>query len=73
MAKAVSDRIELKGMSIDEAAKEMIYTKLEDLGGDGGLIGVDKNGNITMPFNTSGMFRAYIKSTGEKEVLIYKD
>ncbi|MCD6064208.1 MAG: isoaspartyl peptidase/L-asparaginase [Flavipsychrobacter sp.] len=73
MAKAVADRIELKGMKLDDAAKEMILTKLPALGGDGGLIGVDKEGNITMPFNTSGMYRAYIKSTGEKEILMYRD
>jgi beta-aspartyl-peptidase (threonine type) len=73
MAKSVSDRMELKGMSLDAAAEEMIMRKLPELGGDGGLIGLDKEGNITMHFNTPGMFRGYIKSTGEQEVLMYKD
>lgn len=73
IAKSISDRIELKGMPIDSAASEMIFTRLAGLGGDGGLIGVDKNGNIAMPFNTNGMFRAYIKSNGEKQVLMYRD
>jgi beta-aspartyl-peptidase (threonine type) len=72
MAKSISDLIEYKGSSIDAAAKEMIHTKLPNLGGDGGLIGLDKNGNITMQFNTDGMYRGYIKSNGEKFVGVFK-
>lgn len=73
MAKAVSDRMELKGMSLQEAANEMIYKKLPALGGDGGLIGIDKQGNITMAFCTPGMYRGYINLQGEMVVKIYKD
>jgi beta-aspartyl-peptidase (threonine type) len=73
MAKAVSDRMELKGMSLQDAANEMVMLKLPALGGDGGLIGVDKNGNICMPFCTEGMYRAWITSGGDKGVRIYKD
>jgi L-asparaginase / beta-aspartyl-peptidase len=73
MAKSVSDRMELAGTSLDAAAKEMIMKKLPALGGDGGLIAVDKNGNITMPFCTEGMYRAYIKSNGETVIKIYKE
>jgi beta-aspartyl-peptidase (threonine type) len=36
------------------------------------VIGLDKKGNIAMEFNTSGMFRGYIKSNGEKKVAIFK-
>jgi beta-aspartyl-peptidase (threonine type) len=72
MAKSVSDLIEFKGLSIDSAANEMIHHQLPALGGDGGLIGLDKNGNITMQFNTEGMYRGYIKSTGEKMVAVFK-
>ena len=57
MAKSVSDRMELAGMSLANAANEMILKKLPALGGDGGLIAVDHRGNIAMPFNTKGMFR----------------
>ena len=49
------------------------YNKLKTVGGTGGLISVDKDGNISMPFNTPGMFRGFLKSTGEKAILIYKD
>lgn len=73
MAKSVSDRIELKSMSLDKAATEMILQKLPELGGDGGMIAIDKNANITMPFNTGSMFRGYKKSSGDTEVKIYKD
>ena len=73
IARAVSDRMELKGMSLDSAAKEMIMTKLPALGGDGGLIGVDRNGNITMPFCTSSMMRAWIKWDGTKEIKLFKN
>jgi beta-aspartyl-peptidase (threonine type) len=73
IAKSVSDRMELAGMSLDDAAKEMIMKKLPALGGDGGLIGVDRNGNITMPFCTQGMYRGYVKSNGETEVKLYRE
>lgn len=59
MAKSVSDRMELAGESLEKAATTMIHQKLPALGGDGGLIAVDKNGNIVMPFNTDGMFRGW--------------
>ena len=38
---------------------------MKDLGGSGGVIGIDKNGNILMDFNTEGMYRGYRKSNGE--------
>jgi beta-aspartyl-peptidase (threonine type) len=73
MAKSVSDRMELAGQTLSDAANEMIMKKLPALGGDGGLIGVDKNGNITMPFCTEGMYRGYVKSNGETAIKIYKE
>ena len=73
MAKSVSDRMELGHETLQQAANEMIMHKLGDLGGDGGLIAVDKNGNISMPFNTTGMYRGYMTSDGKKEIKIYKE
>lgn len=72
MAKTVSDRMEYGNQSLQDAATDMIMKKLPALGGDGGLIGVDKHGNITMPFCTEGMYRGYIRSNGERVVQIYK-
>ena len=47
--------------------------KLVTIGGEGGVIALDRSGNIAMPFNSEGMYRGYIRSNGESEVLIYKD
>ncbi len=73
MAKSISDRMEFGKQTLTDAANEMIMKKLPALGGDGGLIAVDKNGNIAMPFCTEGMYRGYIKSNGERVVKIYKE
>lgn len=59
------------GLSLKEAADSAIIGKLKPLGADGGIIAVDKNGNIAMPFNTSSMIRGYRSSTGESAVAIF--
>ena len=59
-------------MNLEDAANLVINQKLADVGGVGGVIAIDKNGNIAMPFNTNMMFRAYAKSTGEKFIGIFK-
>jgi len=61
----ISALMEYKGLSLEAAAKEVIQKKVPNLGGDGGIIAVDKNGNIVMEFNTSGMFRASMDDRGE--------
>jgi beta-aspartyl-peptidase (threonine type) len=71
-ARDISALMEYKNLSVDEACREEIR-KLTELNGTGGVIALDANGNIAMEFNTSGMFRGYIKSTGEKEIAIFKD
>lgn len=72
MAKTISDMMEFGKMKLKQAADEMIMKRLPTLGGDGGLIAVDKDGNIAMPFCTEGMYRGYVKEGGKKIVLIYK-
>lgn len=62
-----------KGLSLKAAGDEIIYKKVPSLGGDGGLIALDKDGNVTMPFNTEGMYRGTLSSEGKIEVFIYKD
>jgi len=69
----VSCLMEYKGMSLQDAAAEVIYVRIIKIGGDGGLIAVDSAGNIAMPFNTKGMYRGYKTSTGSKEISIYKN
>jgi beta-aspartyl-peptidase (threonine type) len=59
-------------MSLRKSAENVIMKELTQLGGRGGLIGVDRKGNITFQFNTTGMFRAGINCKGEKTLSIYK-
>ncbi|HVI43773.1 MAG TPA: isoaspartyl peptidase/L-asparaginase [Chitinophaga sp.] len=72
VAKSVSDLMEYKGWSVQQAADEMIMKKVPALGGDGGLIAIDKDGNIAMPFNTAGMYRGSVTADGKITVAIYK-
>ncbi|GAA4332910.1 isoaspartyl peptidase/L-asparaginase [Flaviaesturariibacter amylovorans] len=73
VAKSVSDLMEYKGWSVGKAAAELIMKKVPALGGDGGLIALDKNGNFSMVFNTEGMYRGYITPDGKMTVKIYKE
>lgn len=71
VAKTISDLMEYKGLSVVEASK-IALDKVGKMGGDGGLIALDRKGNITMPFNTEGMYRGAITADGKIEVSIYK-
>ncbi|KAF0152192.1 MAG: peptidase T2 asparaginase 2 [Ignavibacteria bacterium] len=73
VAKDISSLIEYKNFSLDQAATEVINIKLTKLGGTGGVIAIDKNGNISMPFNTDGMYRGYHLSDGKPVVQIFKN
>ncbi|HOZ83927.1 MAG TPA: isoaspartyl peptidase/L-asparaginase [Niabella sp.] len=70
-AKTVSDLIAYKDYTIDQSA-EIVLGKIKTLGGDGGLIALDKEGNMAMPFNTAGMYRGAITEDGKVEVFIYR-
>ncbi|MFC6099841.1 isoaspartyl peptidase/L-asparaginase family protein [Olivibacter domesticus] len=61
-----------KNLSVDDAARTALE-KVAKGGGSGGLIALDKNGNMAMPFNTSGMYRGTVTEDGHIEVEIYKD
>lgn len=65
--------MEYKTLSINDAAENVIQTKLKKMGGTGGVIGLDKNGTIMMNFNTAGMYRASIDTKGNLVIKIYKD
>lgn len=64
----VSALMQFANKSIDEASNEVVHHSLQNLGGDGGLIAIDTQGNISMPFNTKGMYRAY-RTSGKKTVV----
>lgn len=59
-------------MSIEDAAGKLINETIPEMGGDGGVIGVDQGGNITMPFNTEGMYRAKVDSESGPQIYIYR-
>ena len=69
----VSALMEYKGLSLEEAAGIVVHEKLKGLGGTGGLIAIDKEGNITMPFNTKGMYRGYMLPGKEPLVAIFEE
>src|SRR6266487_3364115 len=67
----VSALIEYRGMTLKEAA-QAVLDKVAKVGGTGGLIAIDRQGNVTLPFNTSGMYRGYVDPNGKFVVEIYK-
>lgn len=73
IARDICALMEYRAMPIQPAADLVIKQKLQKLGGDGGIIGLDKFGNIGVSFNSEGMYRAYINSAGKPVVEIYKD
>ncbi|HUH28553.1 isoaspartyl peptidase/L-asparaginase [Gelidibacter sp.] len=73
VAHDISALMDYKGLSLQEAAKEVIQKKVPDLGGDGGIIAVDKDGNMVMEYNTEGMYRASMDASGNLTIGIYKD
>lgn len=72
VAHDIAAMMEYKGYSVKKAAEEVVMKKLVERGGEGGVIALDSKGNISMPFNSAGMYRGYIKN-GKAEVAIYKD
>jgi beta-aspartyl-peptidase (threonine type) len=67
----ISALMEYRGLTVEEAAREVIQRKLERAGGKGGVISIDKHGNIAMEYNTSGMLRAWGNSEGERNVVVF--
>jgi beta-aspartyl-peptidase (threonine type) len=68
----VAARMRYAGQSLDEAARATI-DHLTSIEGEGGLIAVDSYGNITVPFNSEGMYRGYVNADGELNIGIYGD
>lgn len=70
-ARTVAAKMEYQHKAVKTATQEVI-AEIGKMGGDGGLIALDKNGNIAMEMNTAGMYRGAITDKGEIEVEIYK-
>lgn len=69
----IAATMKYKELPLEKAANEVVMIKLKKKGGSGGVIALDRQGNIAMPFNTEGMFRGYIIAEGQPVVKIYKD
>lgn len=67
----VAARMKYKGLSLDAAARETI-DHLTTMKGEGGLIAVDSNGNITLPFNSDGMYRGHVSTQNKAVIEIYR-
>ncbi len=61
-----------KGLSLQEAVRVVVHEKLPPLDGDGGLIAVDRDGNIVLDFNCSGMYRGHVGTDGEFHTAIFR-
>ncbi|MCT8339439.1 isoaspartyl peptidase/L-asparaginase [Flavobacteriaceae bacterium TK19130] len=73
VAHDISAMMEYGGKTLQEASQTVIQEKLPALGGDGGIVALDKYGNVSMEFNTEGMYRAYMNDKGELTIKMYKD
>ncbi len=73
VAHDISALMEYKGLSLKEASELVVNDKLVKAGGSGGVICVDKSGNVSLPFNSEGMFRGFATADGKEGIFIYKD
>ena len=69
----VSSLLENHNYDLKKAMSKVIHEKIGGIGGDGGMIGIDKNSNVVMDFNTPGMYRAFVNKDGEKKILLYEN
>ena len=70
-AHEVSTLVQYRGMKLQESAQTVLDT-VKKLGGEGGLIAIDRKGNVAMPFNTNGMYRGYLNPEGKFVIEIYR-
>lgn len=73
VAHDISALMEYRNLSLREASELVVNDKLVRAGGSGGVICIDKRGNICMPFNSLGMLRGFATSDGKEGVFLYKD
>jgi beta-aspartyl-peptidase (threonine type) len=73
VAHDICARVAYRGDTLAAAAEEVVNHVVPQAGGDGGAIALDRDGNIAMPYNTSGMYRGWIRPDGNRGVAIYSD
>jgi beta-aspartyl-peptidase (threonine type) len=62
-----------KNLNLSEACEQVVGVTLLEMGGEGGLIAVDRLGNVALPFNSEGMYRAWVTHNRPPQVVIYRD
>lgn len=73
VARDIADRIRYKGIDVFTAAREVVLDVLVKAGGEGGVIALDPKGNLSMPFNSEGLYRGYITKDGTVVVRLYEN
>ena len=73
VAHDIAARIAYGGDTLAAAADAVILQRVPELGGDGGAIAVDRDGNIAMPFSTAGMYRGWVAMDGSRGTAIFRD
>lgn len=73
VAHEIAARMRLQGKPLRQSADEVVMGLLVERGGEGGIIAIDRDGNVAMPFNSSGMYRGYLLRGGEPYTAIFSD
>jgi beta-aspartyl-peptidase (threonine type) len=73
VAHEIAALVRYRGLSVTEAAKEVVLRQLVERRAEGGVIAMDRKGRIAMPFNSKGMYRGAIRPDGKLEVAIFRD
>lgn len=73
VAHDISALMAYQARPLEEAARMVIMGKLKKVGGEGGAIGIDRQGNMTLTFNSEGMYRGFVRADGVPVVRIYQD
>ncbi len=68
----VCARMRYAGQSLEQATQAVVMQSLPRIGGNGGLIAVDRHGNVCLPFNTEGMYRGHARGTDQAHTAIYR-
>lgn len=72
VAHDICARVRYQSVTLREAADEVVNQKLVEMGADGGVIGIDREANVTTPFNSLGMYRAFIDKSGKMSIDIFR-
>lgn len=72
-AHEIASLMRYAGLSLQDAAERVVNGQLVEMGGRGGIVAIDRHGNIAMPFNSAGMYRGYLRADGSTEISIFKE